>query len=293
MPGRVAVVGGSVDYTGAPYFAAISAMKTGADLVHVFCEASAGPVIKSYSPDLMVHPYLATTASMSPGVDAFSELDSIYQRIVEVISRGVQAIVIGPGLSRDGTMLETARRIIKMARRSEIPLVLDADALFLIQADFSLIDGYRRAILTPNANEFQRLCASLNIAMEGEGDAAMRLSRALGNVTIVRKGPIDIITNGEEVLECNFPGNSRRCGGQGDLLSGAIGTFVSWALGVPRPPTPLRPLNMTDGDAILTACWGACALIRGAGRAAFEKHRRATLAQDVVGEIGPVFDRMY
>ena len=47
-------------YTGAPYFSAITALKTGADLVHVFCEREAGQVIKSYSPELIVHPVLDT-----------------------------------------------------------------------------------------------------------------------------------------------------------------------------------------------------------------------------------------
>lgn len=35
--GRIGVFGGSLEYTGAPYFAAISALKVGADIVHVFC----------------------------------------------------------------------------------------------------------------------------------------------------------------------------------------------------------------------------------------------------------------
>ena len=56
--GRIAVFGGCVLYTGAPYFAAISALKAGADLVHVFCEKAAGGVIKGYSPELIVHPVL-------------------------------------------------------------------------------------------------------------------------------------------------------------------------------------------------------------------------------------------
>lgn len=47
-------------YTGAPFFAAISALKAGADLVHVMCEQEAGQVIKSYSPELIVHPILDT-----------------------------------------------------------------------------------------------------------------------------------------------------------------------------------------------------------------------------------------
>ena len=56
--GRIAVFGGCVMYTGAPYFAAIAGVKTGADLAHVFCEQQAGVVIKAYSPELIVHPVL-------------------------------------------------------------------------------------------------------------------------------------------------------------------------------------------------------------------------------------------
>ena len=41
--GRVAVLGGSPDYTGAPYFSAISALKVGADLSYVFTESGASP----------------------------------------------------------------------------------------------------------------------------------------------------------------------------------------------------------------------------------------------------------
>jgi len=58
--GRICVFGGCFMYTGAPYFAAISALKTGADLVHVMCEQEAGQVIKGYSPELIVHPVLDT-----------------------------------------------------------------------------------------------------------------------------------------------------------------------------------------------------------------------------------------
>lgn len=45
-------------YTGAPFFAAYTALRLGADLSHVFCTEAAGVPIKSYSPDLIVHPML-------------------------------------------------------------------------------------------------------------------------------------------------------------------------------------------------------------------------------------------
>lgn len=52
--GRIGVIGGSMDYTGAPYYSALSSLKLGADLSYVFCSQLASQPIKSYSPELMV-----------------------------------------------------------------------------------------------------------------------------------------------------------------------------------------------------------------------------------------------
>ena len=38
-----------------------------------------------------------------------------------------------------------------------MPIILDADALFMLNYDFSLVDGYKKCILTPNVMEFKRL----------------------------------------------------------------------------------------------------------------------------------------
>lgn len=55
--GRIGVIGGSQDYCGAPYYAAVSALKFGADLSWVYCSQEAAVPIKSYSPELMVTPF--------------------------------------------------------------------------------------------------------------------------------------------------------------------------------------------------------------------------------------------
>ena len=54
--GRIGVVGGCQLYTGAPYYAAISALRAGAELSTVFTSESAAIPIKCYSPELMVVP---------------------------------------------------------------------------------------------------------------------------------------------------------------------------------------------------------------------------------------------
>lgn len=38
---QIGIIGGSKQYTGAPYFAGISALKVGADIVHVFTDSDA------------------------------------------------------------------------------------------------------------------------------------------------------------------------------------------------------------------------------------------------------------
>ena len=48
--GKVGVLGGCREYTGAPFFAAFAALRVGADLSHVFCTRSAAPVIKVRAP---------------------------------------------------------------------------------------------------------------------------------------------------------------------------------------------------------------------------------------------------
>mmetsp|Transcript_26563 Transcript_26563/g.57336 ORF Transcript_26563/g.57336 Transcript_26563/m.57336 type:complete len:172 (-) Transcript_26563:46-561(-) len=60
--GKVGVVGGCAEYTGAPFYAAMAALKLGADLSHVFCDEQASTAIKCYSPELIVHGCLSSAA---------------------------------------------------------------------------------------------------------------------------------------------------------------------------------------------------------------------------------------
>lgn len=87
--GRIGVIGGCLEYTGAPYFAAMSSLKLGADLAYVICFRDAAPVIKSYSPELIVYPFLDDPQALS--------------KIIPCLER-VHSLVIGPGLGRDPGM---------------------------------------------------------------------------------------------------------------------------------------------------------------------------------------------
>lgn len=119
--GRIGVIGGSPDYTGAPYYAAESALKFGADLVFVFCAKEAAIPIKSYSPELMVTPFyeeerilslLTTTTSNKDNTCSSADTrnhtnqnttDILVQGILDKVSSffpRLHSLVIGPGLGR-------------------------------------------------------------------------------------------------------------------------------------------------------------------------------------------------
>ena len=148
--GKIAVVGGCADYTGAPYYAAISGLKLGADLSHVFCSDAAATAIKSYSPELIVHGCLKEQQPEAAAREAQ----------VEAVCKwfpAITALVVGPGLGRDETLQAVAEGIIERAIAESIPCVIDADGLAVVVRRPALVHGSRWTVLTPNMPEYQRL----------------------------------------------------------------------------------------------------------------------------------------
>ncbi|CAE7209223.1 unnamed protein product [Rhizoctonia solani] len=276
--GRVGVIGGSQDYTGAPYFASISALRLGCDLSHVICEPGAGAGIKTYSPDLIVHPVLNEH-------DIRSKLDSIVSRL--------HALVIGPGLGRDKHMQNAAKVALQLAKEKGMYVVVDADGLYLIQNEPEVVKGNNRVVLTPNVVEFKRLCEALKVDTKGEPSSfAPLLSKALGGVTIIQKGPTDLIVSGDQIEEIKEPGGLKRCGGQGDILSGTAGTFLAWGKSYVDgglDEGDARGEKIPEHRVPLLAAAGASILTRAASHLAFEKLGRGVITGDMIGEIGPAY----
>ncbi|KAM4558884.1 ATP-dependent (S)-NAD(P)H-hydrate dehydratase [Odontesthes bonariensis] len=273
--GRIGIIGGCQDYTGAPYFAAISALKVGADLSHVFCTKDAATVIKSYSPELIVHPVLD-----SP--NAVEEIEKWLPRL--------HGLVVGPGLGREDFLLKTAKEIIERSKARDIPIVVDADGLWLVTQQPSVIQGYQKGILTPNFMEFTRLYEALHHEPMNGRDrqrSVLQLSGAMGNLTLVLKGEQDLISDGSKVYSCSVEGSGRRCGGQGDLLSGSMGVLAHWAHAASAAGR-IRSVNPS-----VVAAFGACSLTRQCNSQAFQRHGRSTTTSDMIQEIGTAFRKLF
>ena len=189
--GRVGVLGGSRDYTGAPYYSGQAALSVGADLLYLFTAEEACNPIKSYSPELMVRDTSlvcdssAHTSFLSParplvsahclpavadragdgGAAAAWQVTPVYSAqwpegaeagveamaslVVSMLPR-LHSLVIGPGLGRDEAVLEAVAQVILAARARDLPLVIDADGLWLVTERPELVRDCKTVILTPN-----------------------------------------------------------------------------------------------------------------------------------------------
>jgi len=308
--GKVAVIGGCREYTGAPYFAAISALKMGADLAHVFCTSGAATVIKSYSPELIVHPILHESYDVGDlGEQEKGELkDKVLADVGKWLER-FDCIVIGPGLGRDPLLLECVAEVIKEAKSKSIPLVIDGDGLFLITNQPELVIGYPLAILTPNVTEHKRLVAKIvgeknqeapvnwrEISDEDLAGQLQELAKKMEGVTIVQKGKTDYISDGKTVLSSHYFGSPRRCGGQGDVLSGSTAVFVAWAreffAGDGNDGKDVVEERISSNPTMVGALAGSL-LCRKAAANAFSQHKRSTVTTNIIECLGQSMDELF
>lgn len=143
----------------------------------------------------------------------------------ETVGR-VQAWVVGPGLGTD----ENAAAALRFALSSDLPVIVDADALTLLAAAPELVDGRSApTVLTPHAGEYKRL-AGTDVGADRVGDART-LADTLG-ATVLLKGNVTVIASPTGPVYLNPAGQSwAATAGSGDVLSGVIGALL--AHGIP------------------------------------------------------------
>lgn len=301
--GRIGVLGGSEDYTGAPYFSAMASARLGCDMSHVICTPAAAAVIKTYSPNLMVHPLMrqspASSADTRSSTDtskknAETDPERIALSVADMLPR-LHVLVIGPGLGRDPLMQATVARVVRAARERDLPIILDADALLVVQKDPSLVRGYGKAVLTPNVVEFSRLCKALGVDEDkvtsegGETGKVEALARELDGVTIIQKGGNDYISNGKTTLVVDLQGGKKRSGGQGDTLTGAIATFLGWRHAYLEGLWDRGDATLAEDELVGLAAFGGSAITRECSRRAFAKKGRSLQASDLTDEVHNAF----
>jgi NAD(P)H-hydrate epimerase len=199
--GRVAIVAGSLRYTGAALLSTLGAIRGGGGLVTLHAPSSACEAIRSRLP---------LEAMLSPCDDPS-----------RLLSEKFDALVIGPGLGEMDAVY--ADGLAELIANTRVPTVIDADALNLL-ADRGIKPSPLH-VLTPHPGEFARLAPALT-EMPRE-DAARAFVSGNGGVLLL-KGARTLIASDGAPLRVNSTGTPAMSnGGQGDLLSGVIGALLA------------------------------------------------------------------
>lgn len=228
--GRVLVIAGSPQMSGACYFASEAAYRVGAGLVHVITAGENADIIRTKLPEAIVSTWSAPMTTEETTM------------ISQAMDRA-NAIVIGPGLgeSREAQMLlkMVLDHIIKDTNTASDlppkPVVIDADGLNLLsrRKEWFVADSHggrtmqlpENVILTPHLKEMSRLIQTeVSVIMDHMIETVYERG---DQCTIVLKDARTVVSDGTQVY-INTTGNHALAkGGSGDVLSGMIGGLLA------------------------------------------------------------------
>ncbi len=194
--GMVAIVAGAMP--GAPILSAEAAMRAGAGYVKLLSEHS--------------HPDAPAELVVDSGPLASAIADERFG-----------ATLVGPGLGRDGSARDRLLTALDPLR----PMVLDADALHLL--DWDALEGVAasRLLLTPHEGELSALCKALGVSGDGKLDRVTGLRDATG-ATVLAKGPDTVLAPGGGGLVFFRAASSwLSAAGTGDVLAGIAAARLS------------------------------------------------------------------
>ena len=203
MAGSLAVLGGASGMTGAALLAGRAALKLGAGRVYV------GLLDESIAID-------------------FQNVELMLRHPDDAFGQDLDAIAVGPGLGQG----ERAETLVGAALASDLPCVVDADALNLISENEDLRHACARrsadTILTPHPAEAARLLALKTADVQIDRVKAARILAENLKAHVVLKGAGSILAARDGHWFINASGNAGMASaGMGDVLAGILGALLA------------------------------------------------------------------
>jgi len=203
MAGSVAVLGGAAGMSGAALLAGRAALKMGAGRVYV------GLLEENLSLD-------------------FQNPELMLRHPDDALGQDLDALVVGPGIGQG----ERAETLVGAALASDLPCVVDADALNLISENEDLRHACARrtadTLLTPHPAEAARLLALSTADVQADRVKAAKILAANLNAHVVLKGAGSILVARDGHWFVNTSGNpGMASAGMGDVLAGILGALLA------------------------------------------------------------------
>ncbi|KPK07174.1 MAG: sugar kinase [Betaproteobacteria bacterium SG8_39] len=202
--GSVGILGGASGMVGAALLAGRAALKLGAGRVYVGLLDHDAPDVDPVAPELMLrHPD-------------------------DALGQSLDVVIVGPGLGQS----ERAETLVGAALASDMPCVLDADALNILADDSDLRTACARrraeTLITPHPGEAARLLQTRVSEVQADRlGAAQALAERLNAHTVLKgNGSVLVARDGHWFV--NTAGNpGMASAGMGDTLSGFLGALLA------------------------------------------------------------------
>ncbi len=212
--GKLLLLCGSRGFTGAPYFAAMGALRVGAGLVYLGVPESIYGIEAVKLNEPVIFPLPESGGQLS--AEAVPE-------ILERLPR-MDALLIGPGLGQNSGCFRVLQAVLTHAA---CPVVVDADGITLLSGHMDLLRGREApTVLTPHAGEFARVFGPVG---QDPMASARQAARESGSIVLL-KGHRTCVTDGTRDYR-NPTGNpGMAVGGSGDVLAGILAGLLGQGL---------------------------------------------------------------
>ena len=243
--GRVLLVGGSVDYAGAVYLAAMAALRSGADNVTIAAPEKVAWVLNALSPDFITVKFRGEYFNPSAA-----------KKIV-ALSRGFDVLAVGNGIGARESTKRFAAEVIKKAKAFK---VIDADAIKSIS-----MDGCENSIITPHSKELGYFLINSNVnksiinkiinekLITKKSTIIKKIIQKFldKNNIILLKGKIDAIISKDKIFYVKGGNAGMTKGGTGDVLAGLCAGFLAQSRDLLQSAINASYFNKKIGDILL------------------------------------------
>ena len=261
--GHVLIIAGSKGMSGAAFFSALAAYRSGSGIVRILTVSKNRNILQTLIPEAIITTFKER--------EAFEKKEALIEKIKYCLDWAT-VVVMGPGLSKD----YFAKIIVEyVLEECYVPMILDADALNIISEDISLTKYYTdNIIITPHIGEMARLLKRENSEILSNTIKYAKDYASKYGITVVLKSHESIIAGKDEIFINKSGSSAMAKAGSGDVLCGVIAGMFS--------------LGIEDDMAVALGVF-----IHGmAGSLAGKKRgEHSIIAGDIIDNIGEVLNR--
>ena len=206
--GKILIIAGNAAMSGAAYFSAMAAYRTGSGIVRILTHQENKEILAQMIPEAIITTY---------------PTDLPDETIADSAIQWADSIVIGPGMGVNHTTEILLSKVLQSGKKC----VIDADGLNTISTYrqlFSLL--HKNTVITPHLGEMSRLT---KISIENIKSDLIGVATAFSkeyNVTVVLKDTRTVVAYKNELYINRFGNNGMATGGSGDVLSGLTGCLI-------------------------------------------------------------------